>query len=399
MDLLFLTGIFPKEKETEILQNSKGNVQNAANVLQWNLINGLDECLGKVSLLNAVFIGSYPNRYKKLFIPSYEFSHIEGAKDYNVGFCNLMGYKRFSRRKNINKQVKKWAKDNTPDKVLMAYAMTDSSVSALKCAKKANKAVKTCLIVPDLPEFMSMRTNSNKIYKILKKIDRKRLYDNLKYVDSYTVLTEQMATWLNIKNYTVVEGTASDVFKDVERGIDKNRTIVYAGSLAEKYGIVDLIDAFKTIPDKELRLVICGKGDAEKYVIKATQEDDRIKYAGMLLRDDVLKTYLSSSVLVNPRKNEGEYTKYSFPSKILEYLSSGVPVVAYKLDGMPNEYANYINYVPDNTTESFAKILREVAIDKDGEYKKKALKASEFVKQEKSAKRQVEKILKMINSL
>jgi len=68
MDLLFLTGIFPKEKETEILENSKGNVQNAANVLQWNLINGLDECLGKVSLLNAVFIGSYPKRYKKLFL-------------------------------------------------------------------------------------------------------------------------------------------------------------------------------------------------------------------------------------------------------------------------------------------------------------------------------------------
>ena len=38
---------------------------------------------------------------------------------------------------------------------------------------------------------------------------------------------------------------------------------------------------------------------------------------------------------VNPRQNNEEFTKYSFPSKTMEYLASGVPVVAYKLDGIP----------------------------------------------------------------
>ena len=41
-DVVFLTGIFPKDKEKEILANSIGAVQNTANALQWNLINGLD---------------------------------------------------------------------------------------------------------------------------------------------------------------------------------------------------------------------------------------------------------------------------------------------------------------------------------------------------------------------
>ena len=50
----------------------------------------------------------------------------------------------------------------------------------------------------------------------------------------------------------------------------------------------------------------------------------------------------TADVLVNPRLNEGEYTKYSFPSKTMEYLSTGRPVVCYKLDGIPDEYDKHL---------------------------------------------------------
>ncbi|MCL5018898.1 MAG: hypothetical protein M1426_00240, partial [Patescibacteria group bacterium] len=64
MDILFIGGVFSKEKENDVLRKSRGVVQFAANNLQWNIINGLDFCKGSpISLINSVFVGSYPKLY------------------------------------------------------------------------------------------------------------------------------------------------------------------------------------------------------------------------------------------------------------------------------------------------------------------------------------------------
>lgn len=65
---------------------------------------------------------------------------------------------------------------------------------------------------------------------------------------------------------------------------------------------------------------------------------------------------------MNPRQNDDEYTKYSFPSKNIEYLMTGNTVVAYMLDGMPKEYASFFNVPKSNQTESLAEAMQE-AID------------------------------------
>jgi glycosyltransferase involved in cell wall biosynthesis len=59
-----------------------------------------------------------------------------------------------------------------------------------------------------------------------------------------------------------------------------------------------------------------------------------------------------ADVLVNPRQNDEAYTKYSFPSKNIEYLLSGNPVVAYMLDGVPEEYRKFMSIVPDDGVDS-----------------------------------------------
>ena len=75
MEILFLGGLFPKETEDEIINNSIGSVQNAANNLQWEFAKGLEENSNKsITILNSLYIGSYPNRYKKMRINTYNFS-------------------------------------------------------------------------------------------------------------------------------------------------------------------------------------------------------------------------------------------------------------------------------------------------------------------------------------
>ncbi|MPQ44859.1 hypothetical protein, partial [Clostridium tarantellae] len=151
LDVLFLAGLFPKEKEYEILSYSKGNIQNAANVFQWNIVKGLDlNLINSIKILNSLYIGSFPFRYKKLIIKSYKFNHCEKinyCEDYNIGFINLTGFKIISKLISIKYYIKKWALDGKNNKVIIAYALTSNNLKIFKYLKKINKEIKTCIII------------------------------------------------------------------------------------------------------------------------------------------------------------------------------------------------------------------------------------------------------------
>ncbi|MBR2043687.1 MAG: glycosyltransferase [Clostridia bacterium] len=393
---LFLGGLFPKDKEKEILENSIGSVQNAANVFQWNIVNGLDANLPTpISILNALYIGAYPKRYKKLFIPSFEFSHTDNAHDYNVGFCNLTYVKHFFRKHNVNKQIKKWVESTSGKKVLFAYAMSGMTLSAIATAKRIDPTVTTCIIVPDLPQYMNMSPKQSLVYKILKRIDLNKQKKSLPYIDKYVLLTEQMKECLPVRDYTVVEAISSNniVFEAKKR---LQKTILYTGGLNAKYGVVDLIDAFMKIEDPEYRLILCGSGDAATYIKDMQKMDNRIVFKGLVSHSEVTELQSTATLLINPRKNNEIFTKYSFPSKNLEYLSSGAPVIAYKLDGIPDEYDEYINYVEDDSIEALKKKIIEVCSLSDNERNAMGKRAVDFVRNNKNAKTQAKKILELV---
>lgn len=395
---LFLTGLFPKETEDEIFRDSFKSVQSAANVLQWNITDGFDKNLEEpIKILNSLYIGSWPKRYKKLFIPTYSFKHCENADDLNVGFCNLAGYRIFSKGRTLNREVKKWIKSTPEKKVIIAYAMTDVMINALYKAKKIDKDIKTCLIVPDLPQFMNTGVARSKAYNFLKAIDMKSQKTKIPHIDSFVFLTEQMNDKIKAKKYAVVEGIAGDKYSEADFDKKLKKAILYTGSLNSKYGIINLVDAFMKIDDPEYRLILCGSGDAVSYIKEAQKKDKRIDYRGMLPHKEVLELQTSATVLVNPRQNNEEYTKYSFPSKTMEYMLSGTPVVMYKLDGIPDEYDKYLSYVCDDSPESLKDALMRVCEMSEKEIKEIGQRSRKFVLENKNSAIQVKKILDMLS--
>ncbi|MBL4954460.1 glycosyltransferase [Neobacillus sp. OS1-32] len=403
LDILFLGGVF---KEGEIMKQSKSNVQFAANVLQWNIIEGLDYLNEQpVNLLSAIFIGSYPKYYKKILIQRKDWSHLPGAKDKEVKFWNIPILKKFSRGWSLSKEIMIWAQQkNERKKVIIAYSMDYSILSALKSAKVSNSEIITCLIVPDLPQFMNLSSSKNYSYKLLKNIESDLISQLQKYVDSYVLLTKHMADFLKIQNkpYVVIEGMVN--FKDQTTYLDRRReeqeksrkTILYTGTLNEKYGILNLLKAFELIKDKNYRLQICGTGEAEKDIVEMAKQDNRIDFRGRVSREEAILLQKNATVLINPRNSEGEFTKYSFPSKIMEYLVSGVPTIAYSLPGMPEEYKDYMYFIKDNTVQGIANTIINVCETNPIQLKKFGEASRKFVLSEKNNIRQVEKIMNIL---
>lgn len=400
MDIAFLGGLFPEETKDEIIKNSIGSIQNAANELQWNFVRGLDSNLvTPVKIINSLYIGSYPRRYKKLFIQSYRFRHTDNADDINVGFCNLSGFKYYFRKYSLKPHLKLWALDGKPNKVLIAYALTDAFVQSIKYVKQINPDIKTCIIVPDLPLYMNTTNKKSYIYSYLKNHDIRKISKSLLYIDGFVLLTKYMSEALGVNNYVIVEGIAmeSNIPTSISKNTDNNvKVILYTGTLNEKYGILNLINAFHAIDDPNYKLVICGYGDSLNKINEAIINDKRIIYKGLISNDEVRKLQAEATVVINPRQNIEEFTKYSFPSKNLEYLSSGTPLIAYKLDGIPDEYDNYIYYVDDNTVEALKNKIVEVCMKSTQELYLFGQEARRFVLNEKNHVKQTQKVLDMV---
>lgn len=398
MDILCLMGLFPEEYREQIQQDSKSGMQYAADKLQWAIVHGLDQIEGvTVKIANSMYIGSYPQKYKKIKIPTFSFKHSDKASgDTNIGFCNLSGYKFFSRYVTAKKVVKAWAEQKSDEeKVLLVYALTTPFCQIAEYVKKHYSEIKVCIVVPDLPEFMSTSQKKN-LRSLMKSVEIKFLKKATKDLDCFVFLTDAMKEWFKKPvKYTVVEGIASGTSTPSATIGEKKKSIIYAGGIKKEYGVVDLVDAFIMVDNAEWELIIYGDGSAVEEIRSKIGERSNIKLMGSVPNVEVVAAQREASLLVNPRKNQ-IFTKYSFPSKVLEYMSSGTPMMAYKLDGIPTDYdGNY--YRIDEDENGFENTLRRVMELSDEERYEMGEKAKCFVAENKNPKVQCEKIIKLIN--
>ena len=153
------------------------------------------------------------------------------------------------------------------------------------------------------------------------------------------------------------------------------------------------MDAFSKLNDERVKLILCGTGDAEDYIAQKQKDDKRIFTLGRVDRVKALQLQKGAAILVNPRQNNEDFTKFSFPSKNLEYLSSGTPTVAYKLDGIPDEYDDYIIYPADDSVEALRDELVRLLDMSEDERRVLGETAKSFVCANKCKKSQAKRII------
>ena len=121
-----------------------------------------------------------------------------------------------------------------------------------------------------------------------------------------------------------------------------------------------------------------------------------VVFHGTVSVDTVVKAELEAALLINPRPTQEEFTKYSFPSKNMEYMVSGTPVLTTNLAGMPEEYKQYVYLFAGETPEEMAQRFREVLSLPEEERNEKGAAAKAFVLTNKNNAAQTRKILTML---
>ena len=118
-----------------------------------------------------------------------------------------------------------------------------------------------------------------------------------------------------------------------------------------------------------------------------------------MTHDEAISMQREAFALINPRLPSVSLTRYSFPSKTIEYLMSGTPMIGYKLDGIPDEYYEHMFIPSDESVEKLQETITYVLNNDPRIMMKKAQKAQSFIYEYKTAIKQCGRIIDFLGNI
>ena len=237
----------------------------------------------------------------------------------------------FSRWMSVKKQAKKLIGElMDKDTVLITDTINPKCLSITNLVQK--KYHITALgICTDSPSNI---TGSTKTY-----VDY--LLKHAHKLDGYITLTEGLNILFNVnkKKYVTIEGIVES--QSVEASSVDEKYIFFGGALLPRYGVYNLIEAFKKIDNKDVKLLICGHHADEKKIKEEIDNDERIKYLGTLPVQEVLALEAGAIANINPRPFTQDLDRLSIPSKTLEYLASGSLTISVRNTELEKTFKDY----------------------------------------------------------
>lgn len=298
-------------------------------------------------------------------------------------------------------KIVKWRLTSKYKKNVIVFDILNLSTSIVSLFVSKILRIKSIAIVTDLPSLMYVLQDKESVFDKLSIKLQNRL---LGISDGYVFLTEAMNETLNqnAKPYCIIEGL-SDIqllsLNNNELVVKEHKVFHYSGGLYEKFGVKALIDAFMKINRDDIRLHLFGNGELTSYIELCIEKDSRIIFFGFRNNQEVLEDQLSALVLVNPRFTHEDYTKYSFPSKTMEYMASGVPLLTTRLPGIPKEYFDFVYVFEEENFEGYRTAMERTLNIPEKELIFLGNQAKNFVLQHKNNKIQAEKFYKTFSCL
>lgn len=399
MKICLVGSLLPTEVFDNMVRCSKSKPSNAPENFQMMLAKGLSELNEGLTVISFPTIATYPKGPKVLYAEKHY--AIEGEINIiSPPMVNVQLVKQQSIYLSTYKYVKKWLQSvKDKKKIVLVYSDYPPYANACRKACAEDSDAICVLLMTDLPTYSLTKHKLTPYSWMMCKMDAERRKNYNKF-DAYIVLTKYMIEKMKIneKPCIVIEGFSDPSQFEFDEIKCRRKTMMYAGALSDVHNIRALIDAIKeTKVDADFWFY--GDGNQKEYVIEATKQDKRIQYFGKVSRKELLHAQKKAHILVSVKSSMDDHNKYAFPSKILEYMTSGTAVLTTKIAGIPNEYFDYVYQIEDESVAGIVSAIDKVFTKSMDELTTKGKEAKKFVSSFKNYLKQGEKILTFLNEL
>lgn len=313
----------------------------------------------KVEVVSVAPVSDYPV-YSDMFVKGKKYNEMFSksiVKVVEVGFINRGLLKLLTRFILVKFEILKQIVRCKPDFLIVYSVHVPFMVLGLIFSRMFR--VKLIGVWTDPPSVGHVSDSALK--RALRGVELKISLFLMKRFTGAIVLSKYLAIdFMPNKPYLVVESILNDPIEENKNNISKGKKkIVYAGSVNEKYGVPEILTAIENMSRDDFEFHIYGSGDYEQHVEEFSKADSRVIFHGFVKQECIKNALNEADFLINIRSEVDSFVKYSFPSKITEYMASGTPVIATMLPGIPSEYQNYIINVRNNSTDELILKLNE----------------------------------------
>ncbi len=315
---------------------------------------------------------------------------------------NLSGnllQKQNNKKRHVRNVIKNYKKSENCG-IVVIDALCPAAYEITKIAKKHGLNIVT--IVTDLLEDT---VNKKQIINVLRnKVQCFEFYRQFKLSDYIILLSGAMIEKMPDKNakYEVFNGICDyEILNNTEQ-VEKyaKKVLVYTGEIRKMYGIHNLVEAFLAMNRSDAELWLFGNGlQFYPELQKTISENPSVKYMGIKPNDEIVEIQRNATLLINPRltENYGDYIKYSFPSKNIEYMLSGTPCVTTRLPAISEEYNEFVFFFGDESPEGMKEVLEACLNIPNDELINKGERARNFVWRKLNNKDVTKKILSSLS--
>ena len=150
-----------------------------------------------------------------------------------------------------------------------------------------------------------------------------------------------------------------------------DRTLLYAGTVAERYGVDQIVRAVAKLKDAipGIRARIVGDGDLVPRLRAIAREsgiEDRVTFDGPVPLDAMPGIIASAWVGAQPHRAD-PLMRYSFSTKLLEWGSLGLPVITSATESVVREFSDdEMMLIPPGDLDSFCERILQADRDPEG---------------------------------
>lgn len=397
MKVIYLSTALSDEIFSEITEKCKTFKPTFSGVgFDRNVAKGISE-LVDVEPVSLYPIPSWP-KYRKIK---------QGAQSFRVGEIDFFApalfdvpiMKEKSFCKSTIKYIEKKCKKGEKFDAVLISGLYRTFLRPARILKK-KLGIPVYAIVPDLPELMiTYRKDYSFARRIINRIDTKVAQKYRSSIDGFVFLSSYMNEAINDKNkpFVIVDGLCDVDISLPNEIVKREKYILYAGKISKKFGVDILVEGFKLANLEEMKLYLCGDGDYAEQLRVISKQDDRIEFFGLLPHDKIMEMERKASLLVDPRYTNSDIVKMSFPSKIIEYMASGTPVLTTNMPCFSEEYQNYQYRIDEESALGIAAALQKVFNISEHQRSLLGSNARSFVLENKTLSKQCRTIVGLIN--